>query len=336
MKQRQEESEIKPFEWLTSSESLKPILLPLLSSSNEGRCALHVGCGSSTLGEFLVKELDYERVLNVDNDEETLREMEHRWNRSHPEDSRMQFARVDFCSESIPGAPGQFDLVLDKSTLDCTLCSSSASTGLLCEVYENLVVGGTYVLISFHHTDLLLPMIRDMPGTEWGISHQLMKRQVEDLIGCSDKNATSKINDNSKPEISPVLDEERSAWVDGAFNPSEGYRRTVNVLLCKKLANNSLDRDAVESHIHTTNDVWYQTQNPLLSESRKKELTQSFQGEEKTLEECYILLFSEDEREHLSYSYFLEDWEAYIKQHVDIPTDRMSAETALAFLSEMQ
>jgi len=167
----QEDEAIRPFEWLTSPSSLRD----LLSTVPDGnKRALHVGSGSSTVGELLVEELSYYQVFDVDKDGETVDRMRKRWLRrceqTDVDASRLQHVTVDFTKSKIEVAEdASFTLVLDKSTLDCTLCSDNATAALLVEVYRCLAAGGVYVLISFHEKDLLLPLLQDLPGAEWQI-----------------------------------------------------------------------------------------------------------------------------------------------------------------------
>lgn len=54
---------------------------------------------------------------------------------------------------------------------------------------------------------------------------------------------------------------------------------------------------------------------------------------------AYQILFTEAEREHLDYDFFMEDWQAWIaseERDTSIPKDKMSVDTSLAFLEEMQ
>jgi SAM-dependent methyltransferase len=299
-----------------------------------------VGCGSSTLGEFLVQDLHYSKVVNVDIDEDTLHRMEARWfSNSDDDSSKMEFTRVDLAKESVPYPCKSFDLVVDKSTLDCTLCSDDATTGLLCEAYRALKEnGGVYLVISFHHLDLLLPLLRGLPGAHWTVSHQVMNRQVEDLIGkkcSSDDGSTKEENAESGRMVgSPPSDVSHQP-------PCWDYRKTVNVILCRRLPGGDpvLDRDQVREHIYKTNDVWFRSQNPMMDVERKKVLQGAFAehaGREMHLDKAYEILFTEAERDHLTYEYFLEDWEAFIEHHLELPKDRMSLQTAIAFLEEMQ
>jgi len=112
-----------------------------------GRRALHIGSGSSTLGEYLVNELGYDLVLDVDKDEESLIRMRKGWTNycagrsgtttatTHPDPSRLQHVLVDFTQERIPQIPdASFGLIVDKGTLDCTLCSDDGTAHLLAEM----------------------------------------------------------------------------------------------------------------------------------------------------------------------------------------------------------
>ena len=268
--------DIRPFEWLTNAASLEPILSPLFQRDSDKR-ALHVGCGSSTAGEYLVQGLGYDLVVNVDKDRPTLQQMQDRWRGRHPSDERLIFCEVDLASERIPYPSGYFDLVLDKSTLDCTLCSDEATAGLLCEVYRSLnPEHGAYVVISFHHVDMLLPLLRDCPGTDWVVSHQIMRREVEDVVGNQASKASSLA---ALPALSSDKPQE-SAWSTGSFEPTEEYRRTVNVMICRRRGmahGEELDRAKVRRHIHETNDEWFQSHNPMLTRTRREDLQNAFQ-----------------------------------------------------------
>ena len=329
---------IRPFEWLTSPHSLKELIEREVSSStteNQEKPpvrALHVGSGSSTLGEFLVEDLGFS-VVNCDKDAETLQKMEQRWNHLHATKnsdnirSRLEFCTVDFCSDHIPYPAQSFDLVLDKSTLDCTLCSDRSTARLLVEVYRALAPGGVYILISFHPIEMLRPLLEDLPGTDWQVSSSTMQRQLEDFLG-------------------------GTTTVSYATHDSTQAENLLNVLIARKDGSSKdadcytlLDLEQVMDHVHRTNDAWFQTQHPLITRARKDELERAFGDPQRTvpLSEAYTFLFTPAEREHLDYECFLEDWEAFLSNHhhlteeeEDLPRDCLSFSTAVLFLEAMQ
>jgi hypothetical protein len=139
------------------------------------------------------------------------------------------------------------------------------------------------------------------------------------------------------------------------------------------------DISALQQHIHQCTNEWYQQHNSMITTARLDDLHHSFQqalhtkhvrengstqqGLDKNdksndgndeaikddeaylpLPECYRVLFTDEEREHLTYEYFLEDWDAYCTSHATVtPTtgsmmrkDAMNYETAADFLREMQ
>jgi ubiquinone/menaquinone biosynthesis C-methylase UbiE len=378
----------RPFEWVTDSSSVIPIVRSVLSKLRfiqkedgddvpRGARILHVGSGSSALGEHVVETLgdSIELVVNVDKDEETLQRMEQRWKSLSSDGDycnvrdKLEFEWADFASpadELIPKYPnGYFDICLDKSTMDCTLCSECATGGLLAEVYRLLNPhGGTYIVLSFHHLDLLKPLLQDLPGTDWEVSHTMIQRQVEDLIGASsggNKTTTSadqkqSISDHL-PQFTPIQDAKDTSegpWASGSFEPGEQYRRTVNVIVCRRRGppkhDNAttclLDRNALNKHVQATSNQWFQLHNPMLTPQRRETIQKRFEehqtgGSETSLcglHTAYNMLFTDEERDHLTYDLFLEDWEAWISEKNDpgFPKDEMSVETALEFLQAMQ
>ena len=216
------------------------------------------------------------------------------------------------------------------------------------------------MLISFHHIDMLRPLLENMPGADWEVTHSIMQRQVEDLISTGNSNEigpsteahpaiqTSAINNIGSPETLP----REGAWTSGSFEPDEQYRRTVNVFICRRRDSgieSRVDRDMLVDHVHGTNDSWFQHHNPMLTLKRKETIQNLFhenqaKGEKEgdkilyDLPLAYKILFTEAEREHLDYEFFLEDWQAWIADQKDpsLRQDKMSVKTALVFLQAMQ
>jgi len=378
---------IRPFEWLTNAASLKSLITQAVVVVNEEEysknqqqqenkegesketpkelSALHVGSGSSVVGEYMVEALGFDLVVNLDKDEETLEQMKDRWlqrcqnknknnNNINPElalagSERLAFCAIDFTEEPFPYPSNRFDLILDKSTLDCTLCSDKAAACLLVQVYRCLKVGGCYLLISFHEYDFLEPLLKNLPGANWDVKHTTMERQVEDLGIINQLNADHDIdrqsNTTTEGEGEPVPVESNSSLEKNEKPP-------LNVFMLRKrlpLPNNNdsevlvldpphtLDWEAVSAHVHKCNDAWFQQHQPLLTRQRTQALKEAFEHP-LVLQPAYLALFTDAEREHLTYEHFLEDWEAYLEQRKEamIPKEQISYDEAILFLQEMQ
>jgi SAM-dependent methyltransferase len=317
------ECTVHPFEWLTSIESLHDILLLALETSTTsslsntivtqtssaavlGARVLDVGCGSSILGEYLLEHPTLSRlisqVVNVDRDPATLQAMQERWkqkcasnsNSGHDFMDRLLFLPpTDFVTQSMDcpfdGSSGSFHVVVDKSTLDCALCTDYAAAALICQVYRLLRPNnGVYLIISFHHVDFLRPLLQDCPGTDWELTFHVIHRQVSEKesngILLREADAASSTSCILPPQLDPLnsngttdASSPLSAWSSGCFNPTESYRRTVNAVLCRRRDSqetslettaNELDRDAVYQHINETTEQWYRFQNNRVTEHR--------------------------------------------------------------------
>jgi ubiquinone/menaquinone biosynthesis C-methylase UbiE len=86
------------------------------------------------LGEYLIEEPKYNcgEVVNADINGDTIRQMRERWEaslqrRESSPAGTLTFLEADL-SKPLDYPSHSFDLVLDKSTLDCTLCSDDASS----------------------------------------------------------------------------------------------------------------------------------------------------------------------------------------------------------------
>lgn len=386
-------ADVTPFEWLTSASSLRPLLhsafskLDDISVTNHGdagaladsnvvrRQVLHVGCGSSVIGEVIVEETSYDvaTVINVDCDPEVLHRMQERWTkrcqttarmecnesqhsdttRQAVNDDAMLFVVADFTVANALAELGTetIDLVVDKSTLDCMLCTGTGVAGLLVEVYRLLRPGGIYLVISFHPVDFLGPLLENLPGADWSVIMSTMTRQVEDLTNnkqhhsrtteplCELPTKVGRIGDEESPPSAATR-----TWSSGTFQSDRNYQTTVNVFQCQKYARHgheenlvSLDWKAVNKHVHETNNEWYIRENPLLTPARIASIHEAFGHETKDLRTSYELLFTLAEQEHFDYEDFVEDWQVFLSNHSSIPKiDSVSAGTAIAFLNAMQ
>ncbi len=360
MQGEDEDDHVRPFEFLTSAESLHPFLEKALHGDAQepsSKRVLHVGCGNSTVGEYLIRTFRVQTVLNIDRDKELLNQLRRRWERqcatSDPSsgprcDDNMAFQCVDFCKEQVDAENGSFDLVVDKSTLDCTLCSDRSSAALLVEMYRLLGPNGVYLVVSFHNKELMLPLLRDLPGADWRVDHFVMLRQMEDLCPAAQNMSTDHFHQPMDSIPSHPSSEETCqpspVWSTGTFQPDEQYHKSVNVFLCRKQSSNHqmlpssrLDPEAIYEHIHRITDAWYQVHDPILTPQRRSQIEHDFAGRQHvSLSEAYKILFTPEEREQLDYELFLEDWEAFQQSHPGLPNHILSLTTAFDFIEEMQ
>jgi SAM-dependent methyltransferase len=264
---------------------------------------LDIGCGSSMLGEYLLQHSTLRRfvsqVVNVDKDPATLQAMQERWKQKTKkslslkksghddmEDRLLFLPPIDFVEQSIECPPpppaassfcasagdsGLFHVIVDKSTLDCALCTDHAAAALLCQVYRLLRRdNGVYIVVSFHHVDFLRPLLQDLPGTDWELSFHVIHRQVEE----ADADKSNILPPPPQGSDACLLhgngtdaSSSSSAWSSGCFNPNDSYRRTVNAVLCRRRGskekpsetettasttcnNSNLDRNAAYKHIN--------------------------------------------------------------------------------------
>jgi hypothetical protein len=418
-----------PFEWITSFSSLAQylnpdILFPTASKNykykyNQQLQVLHIGCGSSTLGEALFQTFPrYNHVVNVDVDIELMAGMKQRWLRlvkqymevhdvtadELPFSGTLSYSYMNFQpksnnDENISGLdplPNQkYDLILDKSTLDCLLISDDGAAGVLCTVYKLLKRGGVYFLISFHHVDFIMQLLEQCPGADWNIEKFVVERkgdslktvkkneammyegvkrmfQAENVVELDiEKEQIDNYDDGEDGEDANDNDEmcskddtkcESSAWESGSFAPGQDYLKNVNVFICRRNdsqktdVQDELDFEAVNVHIHAANEDYYKKNNPMVTHVRVEELKTQFQQEIQKLprrgdeddnddtilplELCYELLFTETEKEHLSYDFFLEDYEAFVQDHQNdyekSTKQGLTFEGAVKFLEVMQ
>ena len=414
-----------PFEWLTGFKSIRHLVAPsrIIGSDTSHHTsspihlnALHVGCGTSTIGESLAclrertpngRLLQYGHVVNIDNDINALKTMQNRWENRQTQtvdkQGFMQWECLDFSSDescrlALDGVyqqlmntkntdannnheGGCFDLVLDKSTLDCLLCTGAQTIAqFLCEVYRALRVpttssdcnqddnsseqstldqsnwGGVYVLITFHPPEFIEQLLLQLPGADWHIEQEIIQREMENIKEnkhCIAK--TEEVNSESVQDLHPPPPSSSSStspWSSGMFNPNDNYRKTLNVFICRRQSSNCeqhenvLNKDLVQQHIELVCDEHYKTTNPLITNERREQLRLAFLDAIKMndtrdttaieLKRCYHILFTAAEKEHLSYEYFIEDWEAYCSKDDTINRCGMTFDVALDFLNEMQ
>lgn len=141
------------FEWYHSYEEVASILQPFLTAKPSPLTVLHVGCGTSLLGEKLWQE-QVGHVINIDYSEAAIQRMKQRTSllmsvkynsecssvaelkknihEIHQDPSpgfevpreqpfALEYHQMDV--RQLPFADQQFDIVLDKGTVDAMMCS---------------------------------------------------------------------------------------------------------------------------------------------------------------------------------------------------------------------
>jgi len=93
---------------------------------------------------------------------------------------------------------------------------------------------------------------------------------------------------------------------------------------------------SVALHFLRAQDNWFKVVSPLLTKERELQLRVAFGSKPQPLSKCYELLFTDAEREMLSFVDFMEDFDRFREDKADVGKDRMNIEQALEFLRVMQ
>jgi hypothetical protein len=159
-----------------------------------------------------------------------------------------------------------------------------------------------YVLVSFHPAEFVEKLLKRLPGADWHVEHEVVRREVEDVTSL-ENNGLYEVDevDHHESNDTATSTEEKattssasssSAWSSGTFQPDENYRRTVNVFTCRRCITEStieegegssvvlpayiLDLEQVRMHIERTCDEWYQVTNPMVTREREDQLRAAF------------------------------------------------------------
>jgi len=111
---------------------------------------LNVGCGNSIFPEDMYDD-GFTNNTSFDISPHCIEQMKKRNKEKRPE---MQWDVMD--ATDLKYETGQFDLIVDKSTIDCLLCGYDGDLNvamMLKECQRTLKEGGFYVLISFGKPD---------------------------------------------------------------------------------------------------------------------------------------------------------------------------------------
>ena len=142
----------REFDWLCEP-SVMTRALRSLRVGCDAQLAVDVGCGtSSSMAAALRDDLGARAVLCLDKDAAAVEFLRREGVTAH---------RCDIANQGVV-APGSVDLVVDKSALDCILCSDDVGRYLR-GVHAMLTPGGSYAIASFRTEDEL----RRIFGNAW-------------------------------------------------------------------------------------------------------------------------------------------------------------------------
>lgn len=151
-------------EWLLSYSEMKHLLQPL----GKGH-TLVLGCGNSLLGEEMARD-GYLSVTNVDISHTVITQMQGR-----PVLPNLTYSVMDV--RDLRYQENSFDIVVDKSTMDCLYCGNREDVSrLVAETYRVLTNTGCYVVLSYGDPQERLPALQE---AQWSIATET----VEDSEG---------------------------------------------------------------------------------------------------------------------------------------------------------
>ena len=130
------------FDWLEDFSSMEPLFKDLITHKSK---ILMVGCGNSLLSEDLYNH-GYKNIYNMDISSVVIEQMKFR-NKDRPE---MMHHTMDCTKMDYPDA--EFDIAIDKSTIDALLCGDSAFVNvakMTKEISRVLKPGGKYLCITY-------------------------------------------------------------------------------------------------------------------------------------------------------------------------------------------
>lgn len=134
------------FDWLESFESLQPYI-EVVTEGNRDLRILHVGCGNSVLAEHIY-DAGYHNIVNLDNSKVVIKQMQAR-QAAGPSRPGLRWVCMDALDMTFEDA--QFDIVIDKATIDTFVCAENSTAlvaAYLAEVTRVLPPCGFFLLIS--------------------------------------------------------------------------------------------------------------------------------------------------------------------------------------------
>ena len=147
------------FDWYQTYPNIKEIIQNNISKNAK---ILNIGCGNSRLSEGMYED-GYENIINIDFSNKVISYMDEKCRGKYP---KMIFKVLDVC-EMKDFDSGQFNIVIDKGTLDSVLCSENPVQNcqkMISEVYRVLNHGGKYICISFGDSEHRMKFLKAKIG----------------------------------------------------------------------------------------------------------------------------------------------------------------------------
>jgi SAM-dependent methyltransferase len=129
-------------EWYMSWERLKPVIGPILEGRHH---CLHIGCGTSSLGAELL-QTGIEKVVNIDFSRTIIEYMK----AEYVTEPRLEWQALNII-EPTEFKAQEFDLIIDKGTMDSQMCSDVAASNideLFRDISRILKPGGYFIVVS--------------------------------------------------------------------------------------------------------------------------------------------------------------------------------------------
>jgi ubiquinone/menaquinone biosynthesis C-methylase UbiE len=217
----------------------------------------------------------------------------------------LDFCNSDQCERNLDD--NSFDVVLDKSTLDCALCSKDATSALLAQSYRALRPnGGVFFLISFHSPQLIVPLLKYLYDND--IEYYTVDRMIDDYrynegVELENDQPRTARSTNKLSQSTPLMfcsshcresyrqsgrqQSSRYITINHKMKETKHYdkvsAKTVNVFVCRKSIDynniqgmNCIDIEALHAHVLQVCNDWFMIENPLVTQVRENTLRHSF------------------------------------------------------------
>ena len=151
----------EPFDWYQRWAGLKDILLEYVTTQNT---ILMLGAGNSRLSEELCEE-GFRNITNIDSSLVVTKAMQEKYR----EKPGMTYVQMDGRAMELPDQ--NFNICIDKATLDSVLCSEASTHNaqkMLQEVSRVLQPNGVYIAISHGQPSYRLTYLQ-RPEFGWNV-----------------------------------------------------------------------------------------------------------------------------------------------------------------------